>query len=113
MEDVGAHEREDRHDVVNELVGNKRAELGEEEESLVRGLRVDGGCRERVRKCALARKGILTAHEVQNGSHADGVTRDARRRLRGPKSAWPSQRAGARRRTLTFSMTLDSVESMS
>lgn len=44
LQNVGAHESEDGHDVVHELIGDERTELGEKEESLVVGLRVLRGC---------------------------------------------------------------------
>jgi len=45
LKNVCAHEREDWHDVLHELIGNERTELSEEEERLRVGLRVDRGCR--------------------------------------------------------------------
>lgn len=56
LEDVGTHERKDRHDVVHELIGNERTKLGEEEESLVGGLGVDRCCRARGQKVQLLRE---------------------------------------------------------
>lgn len=64
LEDVGAHEGENRHDVVDQLVRDERAELSEQEERLVVGLRVD-----------------RRPHKVDDGRHADRVARDAARRL--------------------------------
>lgn len=44
LQHVGAHEGEDGHNVVHELIGNQRSELRKKEQSLVVGLRVLGRC---------------------------------------------------------------------
>ena len=64
LQNVGAHEGEDGHDVVDELVGDEGPELRQEEERLRVRLRVD-----------------RRPHEVEDGRHPDRVARDARRRL--------------------------------
>jgi hypothetical protein len=41
LENVGTHEGEDRHDVLDELIGNERTQLSEKEKRLVVGLRIN------------------------------------------------------------------------
>jgi hypothetical protein len=46
MEDIGAHKREHRHNIVQDRFGCQTSKTGHKEQSLVERLRVIGNCRD-------------------------------------------------------------------
>ena len=44
MEDIGSHEREDGHDVVEDRIGGEPGQVGHQQQSLIERLRIIGHC---------------------------------------------------------------------
>jgi hypothetical protein len=44
MEDIGSHEREDRHDVVEDRVGGEPGQVGHQEQSFIERLGIVSNC---------------------------------------------------------------------
>lgn len=44
MEHIGSHEREDGHDVVKDRVGGEPCQVGHQEQSLIKRLRILSNC---------------------------------------------------------------------
>lgn len=73
LDDVRAHEGEDWHDVLHELIGDQRTQLREQEERLVVGLRVDRRC-DKGDKFVIVPK-LRVAEDIQRMKSRTGVMR--------------------------------------
>lgn len=95
LQNVCTHESEDGHNVVGELLGNEWAELGEEKEGLVGGLRV-GRCYSMESQSQFHASGEggtkkRTSHKIKNRCHADRIARNVARGLQVKESEYPSR----------------------
>ena len=50
MEDIGSHEREDGHNVVEDRVGREPGQVGHQEQSLVECLRIVSNCQANLKR---------------------------------------------------------------